>query len=178
MIFKIGENVAYPNHGVCRIEGVAKKFFDNSSAEFYSLRLLANHSLIYVPVDNAASIGIRPIISNQQGKRVMNLLADSFEDADDDWKVRTKLLSLKLQTGDIFDAADVLKKLTYLSKQKKLSFREQRLLEKAKFLIVSEMALVCAKEECKIEAKVEELLNCACEHHCSESPKFKTAAAH
>ena len=39
-----------------------------------------------------------------------------------------------MRTGDIFEVADVLKHLTYLSNLKPLSFREQRMLERSRYL--------------------------------------------
>lgn len=178
MDFRIGEKVAYPNHGVCKIEGVEKKRIKEFSSKFYSLRVLANDSLIFVPVDNAETIGVRPIINAADCRRVMEFLSGEFDDPDDDWKIRTRNLSTKLQTGDIFEAADVLKKLSFRARLKKLSFREQRMFEKAKFLVVSELAVVCSQAECQIEAKVDGLLNCACEHHNSENTKAAAATSH
>ena len=40
-----------------------------------------------------------------------------------------------MRTGDIFEVANVLKHLTYLSNIKPLSFREQRMLERSQYLV-------------------------------------------
>ena len=47
-----------------------------------------------------------------------------------------------MRTGSIYDMADVLKSLTFLSKSKSLSFREKRMLDRAKALIISEVSEV------------------------------------
>ena len=70
-----------------------------------------------------------------------------------------------MRTGDIFEAADVLKHLTYLSHLKPLSFREQRMLERARYLVISELAAVCRQPECNIEPRVEQALTRACVKH-------------
>ena len=177
MNFRVGQKVSYPNHGVCKIERIGKKSLgEPNSPEFYSLRVLANNSLIYVPVANAESIGIRPIINSVECQALMKFLSAGFEEPIADWKTRTKEFGAKLQSGDIFEAADVLKKLTFRSRLKKLSFREQRMLERAKFLVVSELALVCSQSDCQIEAKVDALLTRACENH--NPQKAKSAAAY
>jgi CarD family transcriptional regulator len=178
MIFRIGQKVSYPNHGVCKIENIANKGTNGNSEEFYSLRVLANNSVIFVPLANAASIGVRPVINALQCKTLMEFLAKDFDEPADDWKIRTRDFSLKLQTGDIFETADVLKQLAFLARAKKLSFREQRIFEKAKFLVVSELAVVCSQAECQIEAKVEEWLGCACASHDLEKVEIVSAAAH
>jgi CarD family transcriptional regulator len=178
MNFRIGQKVSYPNHGVCKIEKITKKEVSAQAAECYSLRVLANNSLIYVPVENAESIGVRPILNSSQCKNLMEFLAKDFEEPESDWKHRTREFSLKLQTGNIFETADVLKKLTFLACSKKLSFREQRLLEKSRLLIVSEIAAVCQEKECDIEKRVASLLECACERHCLARFPIVSAAAH
>lgn len=82
----------------------------------------------------------------------------------------------KLQSGDIFATADVLKQLTYLSYEKRLSFREQTLLEKAKFLIVSEITNADHKDEEKVMSDVVALVESACAKHVSEASQAVTAA--
>jgi hypothetical protein len=83
-------------------------------------------------------------------------LADDFSFPANDWKDRFKEFSEKMRTGDIFEAAEVLKHLTYLSHIKPLSFREQRMLERSRYLVISELAAVCRQPECNIEPRVEQ----------------------
>jgi CarD family transcriptional regulator len=85
---------------------------------------------------------------------------------------------LKLQSGDVFQAADVLKKLTFLSHEKKLSFREQTLMEKAKFLIVSEITGAELAPEDAIGGKIDKLVSAACEKHLCTQPKVMSALVH
>jgi CarD family transcriptional regulator len=70
-----------------------------------------------------------------------------------------------MKTGDIFHVAEVLKNLTYLSQSKPLSFREKRMLERARYLVVSELATVCRKSECSVEPMVDEALRKCCSEH-------------
>lgn len=165
MNFKIGQKVSYPNHGVCAIEGVESKKVSNSSVDFYTLRLLAFNSVILVPTDNAESIGIRPVISNQECRKVLNFLSKDFDEIESDWKIRIRDFMATVQKGEIFAVADVLKKLTFLTRLKTLSFREKSLLEKTRFLIASELATACSKPMEEIETKVDKSVAEACEKH-------------
>src|SRR5947208_2619982 len=72
--------------------------------------------------------------------------------------VRFKDNSDKMRTGSIYDVADVLKSLTLLSRSKSLSFREKRMLDRAKFLIVSEISEVMRETAESIEGRVEKAL--------------------
>jgi CarD family transcriptional regulator len=75
-------------------------------------------------------------------------------------------------------AADVLKKLTFLAREKKLSFREQNLLEKAKFLIISEISNAEKADEEELRAEIERLIEIACDRHSIQQPKVMIAAVH
>jgi len=54
--------------------------------------------------------------------------------------------------------ADVLKSLTFLAKSKSLSFREKRMLDRAKFLIISEVSEVMRETAVAIEGRVDNAL--------------------
>jgi len=153
--FKVGQKVVYPNHGIGTIEQVEQKQIGANLLPFYTLRLAANNSLVLVPVSNASD----------------------FSSAANDWKDRFKEFSDKMRTGDIFEVADVLKHLTYLSHMKPLSFREQRMLERARYLVVSELAAVCRQPECNIEPRVEQALARACTKHERRPVSARAAAA-
>jgi CarD family transcriptional regulator len=176
MDFKVGQKVSYPNHGVCAVEGIEEKQLSGSRVEFYQLRVCSNNSAIYVPKSNAKTIGVRPIINSLQCSELLKTLASDFTTGSGDWKIRVRDYSAKIQTGDIFEVSEVLKQLTLLSFAKQLSFREQRLLEKAKFLVVSELAEVCSQAECEVEKTVDRLLSEACGKNLSENENAVLAA--
>jgi CarD family transcriptional regulator len=178
MELSIGQKVAYPNQGVCTVEGVLKRTIGEISMLFYSLRLQNDNSLIFVPTANAESVGIRPVITSLQCKKLINRLSADFEPISCDWKTRSKEFMQQLQTGDVFQAADVLKKLTFLSHEKKLSFREQNLLEKSKFLIISEIVNANAADEEALRADIERLVESACRKHLQTQPKVMAATVH
>ena len=171
MELNIGQKVAYPNQGVCTVEEIVNKDICGDCIPFYSLRVLNDNSLIFVPVNNAESVGIRPIISSRQCKRLIHDLEEDFENISGDWKIRSREFTEKLQSGSVFAAADVLKKLTFLSHEKKLSFREQTLLEKAKFLIVSEIATADFVEADTIAPQIAQLVESACTKHLCTQPR-------
>lgn len=178
MELSIGQKVAYPSQGVCMVEDIEKKTIGDRSMQFYALRVLNDNSVILVPLANAETVGIRPIISSIQCKRLISRLSQDFEPISCDWKTRSRQFTEQLQSGDIFEAADVLKKLTFLSREKKLSFREQTLLEKAKFLIVSEVASAESADEEALRSEVEHLVDLACLKHATVQPKVVSAAVH
>lgn len=178
MELNIGQKVAYPNQGVCLVEKIENKKIAGNSMKFYSLRVLNDNSTIFVPTANAENIGIRPIITSKQYKNLVSDLAKDFDDVSSDWKVRSREYNEQLQSGDVFEAADVLKKLSFLSREKKLSFREQSMLEKAKFLIVSEVTNAGLADEANIEKTIKELIENACTKHYIGQPSVMSSTNH
>jgi CarD family transcriptional regulator len=163
--FKVGQKVIYPNHGIGTIEQIEQKQIGATLLPFYTLRLAANNSLVLVPVSNAREVGLRAPITSSECDTLFKALADDFTAPAHDWKDRFKDFSEKMRTGDIFEVASVLKHLTYLSHNKPLSFREQRMLERARYLVVSELAAVCRQAECNIQPRVDHAIDNACARH-------------
>jgi CarD family transcriptional regulator len=165
MELTVGQKVAYPNQGVCLVEEKKQHQIGERCLIGYSLRVLGDNSLIFVPEENAENVGIRPLISSAQCRRLIDTLSEDFEPVCSDWKTRSREFTEKLRSGDVFKAADVLKMLTFLSHEKKLSFREQTLLEKAKFLIVSEIRNTCGVGQVPLESDIVALVEAACLKH-------------
>ena len=165
MAFKIGQKVVYPNHGIGTIEQIEQKQIGTNVLPFYTLRLAATNSVVLVPVANAGEVGLRSPITSGECEMLLKTLEDDFPPAAHDWKDRFKDFTEKMRTGDIFEVAAVLKNLTFLSHSKPLSFREQRMLDRARYLVISELAAVCRQPECSVTQRVEQALAKACTRH-------------
>ena len=111
-----------------------------------------------VPVANVDNVGLRRAITDEEVERLFQLLGDGKIDNHQNWKGRFKDNSDKMRTGSIYDMADVLKSLTFLAKSKSLSFREKRMLDRAKALIISEISEVMQTTAQAIEDRVNEAL--------------------
>jgi len=156
--FKIGDKVVYPNHGLGVIEQIEKRASGEREEEFLRLRIVSNDSTVMVPRSNTTSVGLRRIVTKKEIDLVYDVLKDTRVQVFDDWKGRFQENSDKMRTGSLYEVAVVLKGLTYLSRKKALSFREKRMLERAKFLLVSEIAEVEDKPRTAIEEKVDKAL--------------------
>lgn len=142
MEFKIGDKVVYPNHGLGIIEQIERRSIGPREEEFLKLRIVSNDSTVMVPRSNTASVGLRRVITRKEIDEVFDVLKDTKVQIFDDWKGRFQENSDKMRTGSITEVARVFKSLSHLAMQKTLSYRERRMLDKAKYLIVSEIAEV------------------------------------
>jgi len=155
--FDIGDKVIYPNHGLGVIERIETKTIMGTTCGFYQLRI-ANETTVFVPVDNVDGVGLRRAVSDHEVERLFHLLGDGKIDSHQNWKGRFKDNSDRMRTGSIYDVVEVLKSLTFLARSKNLSFREKRMLDRAKFLVVSEISEVSHEITVQIEEKVDRAL--------------------
>jgi CarD family transcriptional regulator len=152
--FHIGDKVVYPNHGVGIIEQISSRSTGATVERFYLLNIKASSLRVMVPCQNAGSVGLRRVVRNGEVQKVLDLLSISENGSNSDWKDRFKENSDRMRTGSLLAVAGVLKSLIALHQAKPLSFREKKMLERARYLLVSELAMA---RNCE-EAKVEELL--------------------
>lgn len=157
MAFEIGDKVIYPNHGLGIVERIETKTIMGTTCGFYQLRM-ANETTVFVPVDNVDGVGLRRAITDEEVQRLFNLLGDGNIESHQNWKGRFKDNSDRMRTGSIYDVVEVLKSLSHLAKSKSLSFREKRMLDRAKFLVVSEISEVMGVKAEEIDGRVDESL--------------------
>ena len=153
--FKIGDKVVYPNHGLGIIEQIEKRSMGDREEEFLTLRIVANDSTVMVPRSNTSNVGLRRVVTRKEVEEVFDVLKDTKITLYDDWKGRFQENSDKMRTGSITEVARVFKSLSHLALQKNLSYRERRMLDKAKYLIVSEIAEVERLPVDQVEARID-----------------------
>ena len=158
MTFQVGDKVIYPNHGLGVVQGIETKTILGTTCGFYHLRMVANETTVLVPVDNVDGVGLRRAINDEEIDRLFGLLGDGKIDNHQNWKGRFKDNSDRMRTGSIYDVVEVLKSLTFLARSKNLSFREKRMLDRAKFLVISEISEVSREGSNSIEEKVDRAL--------------------
>ena len=149
--FHIGDKVVYPNHGVAVIEQISSRSIGASVERFYLLNIKSSSLKVMVPCQNAGSVGIRRVVRNGEVQKIIDFLSVAENGTNADWKDRFKANSDRMRTGSLMEVAGVLKGLITLHQAKPLSFREKKMLERARYLLVSELAMSRNCEESKIE---------------------------
>ena len=141
--FKIGEKLVYPNHGVTVVEQIGESLIMGVTGDtYYHLRMIGNNSRLMVPTQNTDRVGLRRLYQQKEIKSLFSLLEARVPKAHTDWKGRYRENLEKMKTGRLEDVAEVLKNLNEVSKKKSLSFREKKMYDRAKYLLVSEVAIV------------------------------------
>jgi CarD family transcriptional regulator len=141
MTFQVGEKVVYPNHGVGTIENISTRSFGTGQERFYLLRLTSNSMTVMVPFSHVTNVGLRKITRAGEIARVLTFLASGVCKFSSDWKVRFKVNSEKMRSGSLLEIAEVFKSLAIIQAEKPLSFREKKMLDCARRMLVSEVSI-------------------------------------
>src|SRR5215471_9122202 len=149
--FHIGDKVVYPNHGVGIIEQISSRTIGTTVESFYLLHIKASSLKVMVPFHNVSNVGLRRVVRNGEIQKVLDLLTDGDCNSSADWKHRYKENSERMATGSLIEVAGVLKSLLSLNQSKPLSFREKKMLERARYLLVSELAMARNCEDNQVE---------------------------
>lgn len=157
--FKIGDSIVYPNQGLGVVEDIQKEKYYGEEFVIYHVRILTNNTLVLVPLSNAEEIGIRKLIPQKSIEKIYKFMGNGGVEVTMNWKGRYKEHVNLMKSGSILDMALVLKSLFYLNLIKPLSFREKKMMEKAKELLISEISEVNECPSVDVEKKILDMLS-------------------
>ncbi|SHK47381.1 transcriptional regulator, CarD family [Caminicella sporogenes DSM 14501] len=154
-MFNIGDKVVYPMHGAGIIESIEEKEILGDKRKYYILRLPLRNMKVMIPLDNVEAMGLREIISKKEVEQVLAVLNDDKTKMPQNWNRRYRANMDKIKSGDIYEVAGVVRNLMLRDKEKGLSTGERKMLNNAKQILISELALV---NDCD-EVSIEQLIN-------------------
>ncbi len=163
-MFKVGDVVVYPIHGVARIVNISKEKIGNSDQLCYILETeikTANEKpVIKLPVDKVESNRVRKIVDEQEVPLIIEVLQKRGMKADSQtWNRRHREYQEKMRSGSIFQAAEVYRDLSLLKETKDLSHGERRLFDQAYNLLIKELSIAKRTEEREIERTLNKIFH-------------------
>jgi CarD family transcriptional regulator len=141
MTFQVGEKVVYPNHGIGTIENISSRTFGAQQERFYLLRLHPNSMTIMVPFSHVGDVGLRKVTTCSEITRVLSYLAAGRPTCVQDWKDRFKENCDKMKNGSLLEISEVFKTLLMIQTHKPLSFREKKMLDRARQMVIMETSI-------------------------------------
>jgi len=159
MMFQVGEKIVYPGHGIGEIVSIESRTISGSSQNFYILKIIDSDMKVMVPVDNSHSVGLRKITPRGEIQKIYDILKDRTNMVEDTqtWNRRHREYTEKINSGSIFEIAEVLRDLYVLKLDKDLSFGEKKMLDTAKTLLVKEIALATQEAETKVLKEIKDI---------------------
>ncbi len=134
--FHIGDRVVYPNHGVGIVEQIGSRTLGQQVEKYYLLNIKSSNLKVRMPFHSVGAVGLRRVVRNGEIQKILDYLEDGHGVSAADWKARFQENSDRMRTGSLLEVAAVLKK---------------KMLERARYLLVSELAMARNCEEANIE---------------------------
>ena len=154
--FRVGDLAVYPAHGVAQIVGIETREISANKQTFYILKILENGMKIMIPTRNAGAVGLRELIRADEVDEVFEILKSREVAVEGQtWNRRYREYMEKIKTGSVFEIAEVLRDLQRLKGDKELSFGERKMLDTARGLLITELALAKGVGEDKIAAEID-----------------------
>jgi CarD family transcriptional regulator len=158
--FSEGDLAVYPAHGVGCIESIENKEINGENMNFYMMKIVENGMVIMIPTSNVESVGLREVIPEQEVPEVYKVMQKKAQGVDNQtWNRRYREYMDKINTGSIYDVAEVFRDLFQLKLEKDLSFGERKLLDTAQNLIVQELSTAKDIDEKAMMKEIENLFN-------------------
>ncbi len=152
--FQVGDKVVYPNHGIGVVDQIATRTDGFQVQRFYMLTIKSSSLKVMIPCTNANSVGLRSVVRQEEVDRILSFLREDCHASNADWKERYREHCEKMKAGSLMEVAEVLKSLLVLNQKKALGFREQKMLEKARYLLVNEIAQAAGVNELTVDEKL------------------------
>ncbi|CAK8716089.1 Transcriptional regulator, CarD family [Candidatus Electrothrix gigas] len=160
IMFTAGDMAVYPSHGVGQIEDIEVQTIGGIDQSFYILKIIDNDITIMIPTATSENVGLRPIISKTEVKKVVDILKDrDIKVSAQTWNRRYRDYMEKIKTGSVFEVAVVLRDLLLLKGDKDLSYGERKMMDTAKSLLIKEISLAKKVEEEKVEKQIDKIFD-------------------
>ncbi|MDR2743824.1 MAG: CarD family transcriptional regulator [Desulfovibrio sp.] len=172
-MFALNDLVVYPAQGVGIIERIDRQEVNGSPCPFYVVRIRSNNVTLLVPVDNAAKVGLRPLVSHAEAERILQSLRNDTDRTvytGQNWNRRFREYSERLKSHSLHVVTEVLRELLLIGKTKELSFGERRLQELAMNLVTGELAEVLDVSKCTLREELFDIYTQCCRQKISPPP--------
>ncbi len=154
--FASGDMAVYPSHGVGKIETIKMQSVGGVDQSFYVLKIIENGMTIMIPTATSKNVGLRPIISKNEARKVVAILKQrDVKMNSQTWNRRYRDYMEKIKTGSLYEVAVVLRDLLLLKEDKDLSYGERKMMDTAKNLLIRELSLARQMDVSKVEQQIE-----------------------
>ena len=105
-----------------------------------------------IPVEQISAVGVRPPVSSSELQDLVSVLAKADPRVPANWSRRFKNHQEKLQSGDDYQVAEVVRNLAARARDSALSAAEKTMYDRARVNLMSEIqpALKCTTEEAEV----------------------------
>ncbi len=142
LVFKAGDHIVYPAHGVGRVTGVEVQTVAGHKLEVYVIQFDQDKMTLRVPTARAKASGMRPLSSTKIIDDALKTLTGRARIKRTMWSRRAQEYEAKINSGNIIEIAEVVRDLHRAGDQPEQSYSERQLYESALDRLAREVAAV------------------------------------
>ena len=157
-MYQVGDRILYPMHGAGIIKLIEKREILGSVKEYYILHVPCGDMNVMIPVDNCDAIGVRPIVTEEEIQKAIEILRQESTQMTGNWNKRYRENMEKIKTGNIELVAEIVRNLTRIDRENRLSAGEKKMLSNVRKILQSEIMLVCNIDETEARRIIEEAI--------------------
>ncbi|OFD72085.1 hypothetical protein BWGOE8_47610 [Bacillus mycoides] len=158
-MFQIGDKIVYPMHGAGIIEAIEEKEILGTSRQYCVIRILSKDMQVMLPMDQLQKSGIRYIVDKGTLDDILLEFQNGESDPSLSWKQRYTMNMEKMKNGNLQDSAEVVRDLLRRNKERALNASEKQMLDNARKMMISEVALVQNVSEHQATEFLQETIN-------------------
>jgi CarD family transcriptional regulator len=140
--FEVGDHVVYPSQGGGVIKETTFREIQGTKHEYLKVVFARGDMEVLVPRDRAEEVGLRHTVSAGEVQRLAYELAQGELTLPVHWPPRFRAEQDILGRGDAYELARLVRVLTLRNIEKGLAGTEREVLENARTLLASELAIV------------------------------------
>ncbi|WP_235962145.1 CarD family transcriptional regulator [Falsiroseomonas selenitidurans] len=159
--FKPGDHVVYPTHGVGQVQGIEEMPVAGTSLKVIIVTFEENRMTLRVPVNKAASSGLRKLATEEQMNEALEVLRGRARIKRTMWSRRAQEYEAKINSGDPLAIAEVVRDLHRNAGQPDQSFSERQIYEQALDRLAAELAAIDRTDKAAASEKLLTFLKAA-----------------
>ena len=159
MTFKVGDKVVYPSQGAGVIDEVTTREVLGEKHEYLKIVFIRGDMEVLVPLKKGQEVGLRHTIGKKEVKQLEDTVVKGDLSLPDQWPPRYRAEQDILAAGNAYDLAKLIGVLALRDLEKGLAATEREVMETAKEMLISELAVVQGKTFEESKEKLESLVS-------------------
>ena len=129
-MYRTGDRILYPMHGAGIIRQIKSCEILGEVKEYYIMRVPCGDMEVMIPVDSSDDIGVRPVGTKEEIDEAISVLGLDSTEMNKNWNKRYR------------ENAEIVRNLTRIDRENKLSAGEKKMLSNTRKILQSEIMLV------------------------------------
>ncbi len=142
MTFQVGDNVVYPSQGAGVVEEMTTREVLGETQKYLKIVFVRGDMEVLVPLRKGQEVGLRHTVGRDEIEQVYEALAKADLSLPTQWPPRYRAEQDILAGGSAYDLARLIGVLSKRDIEKGLAATEREVLESAKNMLSSELAVV------------------------------------